>query len=190
MPTSPSPVISDSEPRPPDRPRRRLRDLSLTGLRQRFRAIVLASLAIAAGLSALGFALGRERARSGWSDEPDRLWGEWHSFAAETAFIPVLAPALVLAAALWARRGRLPRGVAAAIVGLVNNVALLACSIDAHLFDDVESDPAMVLAAVAQIVIFVSAAVLLVGEPVVYVGERRKLEAQDPVFPTARVVTR
>lgn len=172
----------------PGRRRRRLREVELTGLRRDLRRGLLAILGLAALASAMGFALGLERARSTWSEIGP--WGPWHSFAVEAFGAPVAAPALVAAAAWWARRGGFPRGALVIAAVIAEAVALLAFAVEAHLFEEVEHTLPQDLAVFAQIVVVAGAAALLVIEPLAFVLERRRLEDGDPVVATARVVTR
>ena len=169
-------------------PRRRLRELTLTGWRRAARQGLLVILALAAMVSAVGFVLGLERARSLW-DEPG-AWGPWHSFAAESFGLPVVMPAVLAVVAQWARRGGLPRGVLVGLLALGEVMVMVGLLIAAHLFDDVDGTLPHDAAMLAQLAIAAAAAAVVVVEPLVLVLERRRLEADDPVVATARVVTR
>lgn len=171
-------------------PRRRcLRELSLTGGRRVIRQGLLAILAFASLLSAAGFAFGLERARPFMSEIGP--WRPWHSFALEAFGVPVMAPILVAAAARWAWRGGFPRGMLVLVIAIAEAVVLLVLALTVHLLDEqVEGTFAQRIAAYAQLAMVATAAAIFVVEPLVFILERRRLENEDPVVATARVVTR
>jgi hypothetical protein len=166
-------------------------ELDLTGWRHFVRQ---SSLVVVGGLAALSALLHlTERHRvdraSTWGEESyDPDWGPAHSLAGESFGMPVIVPLVILATVWWAFRGRLPRAILPALLAAGNLVAVVVAWVNAHLFEDTDT---RVLTAGAIITSFLLAAAgiwLFLVEIVVPFLERRRLEASDPVFPTARLV--
>jgi hypothetical protein len=170
-------------------PRRHLTGLALTGARRAVRSTSLTLMTVLAGLCALLHLAERHREAvgGGWDDGEPYEWGPAHSIAGEAYGVPVLFPLVILGACLWARRG-FPRALMPAVLAVGNLVALVAAWIMAHLFESTD-DPALtilaVLSAIALAAVGVWMSIVEIAAPIL---ERRRLEATDPVFPTARVV--
>jgi hypothetical protein len=171
----------DGQTRPP---RRKLRDIELDRASKKLRTSSLNVLTVVAGANVIAWAIERHREdlRSFFgsrSDNPD--WGPWHSLAAESYLVPIIVPALVLLAALWARRG-FPRALAPGLLAVVAFFAMIWAWISNHLFDYTEGG---VAAGFALIALTACGAWMIVIEIVLPIRCRRRLEGADPVFPTA-----
>jgi hypothetical protein len=166
----------------PGQPRRRLRDVTLTGGRRLLRGFLHVTIRAACALSFLFFAFERHRI------DVDGDWGPWHSYVDETAFLPLIACALTAAAAWWSRR-RYPRGFVTALLAMATGFGNFVLFLAIHLFDNMDSNGAMSLVLLLQVPVFFAGLGLLIAEPTLPVLERRRLEEEeDPVFPTARLV--
>ena len=173
----------------PGQPRRRLRDVTLTGGKRLARGFLHVTIGAACALSFLFFAIERHRVdHRGWDGDAPVDWGPWHSFVVEAAFLPLIACALTAAAAWWSRR-RYPRGFVTALLAIATGFGNFILFLAIHLFDDMDSNGAMSLALLLQVPVFFGGLALLIAEPMLPVLERRRLEEEeDPVFPTARLV--
>lgn len=106
----------------------------------------------------------------------------------ETDGVPFGIVVLVLVAAIWAIGGGFPRGAVAG-VAIGGGGFFAAVTIAAqHILSDPIYNLAGELAFVSLLGLLVLGAGMVIVEPVLQVLERRRLEASDPVFPTARVV--
>jgi len=159
----------------------------LTGWRRFTRSFLLRAIAV---LSAITFLLlcieEHRRDLSGWDSALQDEWGPWHSFGLEVAGLPWLGAAMTFAAVVWARR-QFPRGILAGALASFTAMGILMSWIAVHLFDDVQGDTLVVIA-LLQLPMFFLGLTLTVAEVALPVFERRRLEREDPVFPTARVV--
>jgi len=170
-------------------PRRRLCDVTLTGWRRHLRRACNAGIA---GLAALAFVLlvfeRHRRDQRYWDTSDPHDWGPWHSFVAETAFLPLIGLGLTVAAAWWARRS-FPRAIVPGLLAAATSFGTFALFVVVHLFDEVDANGAMDIALILQAPLFFLGLVQTVAEPVLPILERRRLERdEDPVFPTARLV--
>ena len=156
-------------------PRRRLVDVGLTGWR---RVVHRWVLNVEVGL-ATAFLLAVPFARATPAEH----------LLDDTLGIPVLFVAAVLIVAWWARRGGFGRGLAAGLVGSMSGLAAAVVLSVAHVFDVQDADnAAAVIAELCLPGLFFYGPVVCVTDVVLHLLERRRLEATDPVFPTARVV--
>jgi fluoride ion exporter CrcB/FEX len=167
----------------------RLRDVTLTGGRRLFRAFLHVWIAASAACDGLFLALDRHRVDADFFNDREGVdWGPWHAFAIETFGLPIFACAVTLASAWWSRR-RFPRGLLTGFLASATAFGTFSLWIAAHLFDDVDTNGAMDVGLLALVPLFFSGLALLIAEPVMVRGERRRLEAEaDPVIPTARLV--
>lgn len=95
---------------------------------------------------------------------------------------------MVMIAVVWMWRGRLLRTVIMApIAGGVGFVGGAIVVVN-HLLASVDSNGAEILAIVCLLFTLIAGGVVFIVQWIVSVAERRKLEREDPVFPTARVV--
>ena len=173
----------------PLQPRRHLTGLALTGARRAVRNASLTLLTFLAGLSALLHLAERHREAvgGGWDSGEPYTWGPAHSLAGESAGLPVILPLIVLAACLWARRG-FPRALLPAILAVGAFLALVAVWIAVHLFETSDDPPLTILAILSTVGAALAGVWLSVVEIAAPILERRRLEATDPVFPTARAL--
>jgi hypothetical protein len=173
----------------PLQPRRRLTGLALTGARRAVRSASLTLLTVLTGLSALLHLVERHREAlgGGWDAGEPYTWGPAHSLAGESAGLPVILPLVVLAACLWARRG-FPRALLPAVLAVGAFLALVAMWIAAHLFDTTDDPPLTVLAILSTVGGALTGIWMAIVEIAAPILERRRLEATDPVFPTARAL--
>jgi hypothetical protein len=108
----------------------------------------------------------------------------------ETSLVPLVVTILIVLGLVWAARGRLIRAV---LLGPVVSFTALCTMIGMaiqHLFSRAVPNLAETTSYLALFAVFVLGAVIFVVEWIVVVAERRHLEADDPVFPTARQVVR
>ena len=167
--------------------RRRLRDIELTGTSRSLRRGSLIVVIALAATNVVLYLVERHRDASSWSDHPQ--WGDAHSLVGESYFLPVLGPLLVLVTALWARRG-FPRALLPAFLAGANLIVVIGAWIANHLFDTTRGTTAITtLATLATLALAAAGLWLLVLEIVVQFRARKRLERDDPVFPTARVVS-
>lgn len=182
-----------TEERPPLPERRRLRDVELTGAAHKvYQATHVAIIGFAVATALLYvFERHHEDLHSNWGARSSYAeWGPAHSLAGEFHYIPIIAPLILAAVAVWSRRG-FPRGLVTQFLILVHAVLIVGAWLSTHLFDYTE--PANAAASVIPYVVLALTALwpwLFVIEIVLPIRERRRLERQDPVFATARVVQR
>jgi len=167
--------------------RRQLRDIELTGASRSLRHGSLYVVIALAATNVVLYLLERHRGASSFSD--NLHWGDPHSLIGETYCLPVLGPLLVLIAAGWARRG-FPRALLPAVLAGANLIVVIGCWLATHLFDMTEgTSPLTTLATLATLALAVTGLWLAVLEIVLPIRARARLERDDPVFPTARVVS-
>lgn len=113
-----------------------------------------------------------------------------HGILAETYGGPFLFVAAALVIALWARRGGIGRGLTAGLVASITGFLAAVVISAAHLLDPGAAigNTSAVLAELCLLVLFFLGPAVIVADWFVHVRERSRLEASDPVFPTARVV--
>ncbi len=161
--------------------RRRLRDLRPTG---GLRILRLVGFALAMGLAATaGIALMfATHVITGYAEQ------DVHYTIKETNFGPwVIAIAMVLVL-WWGARGRLLRTVLVTPLVTVGTFIAGLWVVIGHLLMRTTSNAAEATTLVCFISLFLLAPAMFILEWIVVVLERKKLEREDPVFPTARVV--
>jgi hypothetical protein len=162
--------------------RRRLLGIELTGARRHVRHVLVCLVAAGAALALAGGAMGRVRVRTG---SPPDGWGEWHSMAVETWFIPVQLAFAVLVYALAVRRRRPPTGFILGCGALVAFGGALFASQGSAILD---VNAMVQLGYLGNLLMAGWGLVLLVAEPLVSIAERRARARAAPTsaLPEAR----
>lgn len=168
------------------RPRRPLLEVALAGRRASWHAVVRWAIAGFALLAALLVALEPHRVCDAWGSCDASDWGPWHTLARDQGVAPFALLALVVALQRGAYRSKLLASVLTALGTFVIGLIYFGSTALTHFLSHVDGGDGAVFCGFAVTVLALAQVVL---EPVLVVGQRRALEATDPVFPRAAVVT-
>jgi hypothetical protein len=169
------------------RPRRPLSQVALAGARASWHAGARWTASALAALTALMAATETHRVCDSWGSCDADDWGAAHTVASDLGATPFVLLALVIGLQLAGKDSkfvaRMFSVVGAAIVSIIalGGVAL------AHFLSKVEGGDGVVFAALLTTGVCLFQLLL---EPVLAVGQRRALEAREPEFPRAAVVSR
>jgi hypothetical protein len=168
-----------------DGPRRSLREIDLTGGRLLARRIVFGLAMVSVAITAIALPFASHEASS-WKDS---TWSRPHNLLYETAYLPLMVALAIGVGLWWTSRGRLVRAVVMGpFLGVVALFTMAGMAIQHIILSETRSNIAEVASYLGLFGVFVSGGVIFVTEWILVVGERRRLENTDPVFPTARVV--
>lgn len=106
----------------------------------------------------------------------------------ETDGFPFVILLVILAALVWAALGTFPRGL---VAGISTSAGVLLAAVTIaleHILVDPIHDTAGQIALLCLPFLLFDGLAIAAAELFLHRGERRRLEATDPVFPTARVV--
>jgi hypothetical protein len=160
-------------------PRRRLADVDLTGWRRGARLLLLLSAVGAAALCLMTLPF----------EEHTVSYVHVESLLSETSGTPFVFALMILAVTVWAVRGGFPRGLLAGAVTTAGAFITAVAIAFQHLLTDPIYNTTGSVALLCIFALFLLGPAIFVAEVVLYWLERRRLEATDPVFATARVVS-
>lgn len=168
-------------------PRRPLLGVVLTGGRATWHLIVRLAATGFTLLAALLAATERHRVCNAWGRCDSDDWGPAHTLVSDAGGWPFFLVALILALQLGGLRRSMLPALLTAIGSLVCATILLGVVALAHLLSNVDGGAGTPFMAFVVMVLSLAQIVL---EPVLVVGQRKQLEARDPMFPRAAVVQR
>lgn len=160
--------------------RRQLRALQLLGGRALTRNILSWSLVALAAIGALGYLLPAHRVGNDTT---------FHSNFADGGAVSLIVFGGVIACVLALRNRQFGAGIASGVVAMIGAFLALVPVVLAHFLSHVDNAYGEAMFATGIIGLFSVGAVTAIVEPILYITQRLALESEDPVFPTARVVT-
>ena len=169
------------------RPRRSLSEVALAGGRMTWHVTVRVIMVGLAALTALLIATDRHRECNAIGSCDADEWGASHSLVSDLGAAPFLLLAMLVAVQLVAYRGKLLANVFTAIGSAVIAAMVLANVALVHFLSNVDGGGGAVVPAMMSLLL---ALFQLVLEPVLAAGQRKQLEASEPEFPRAAVVSR
>ncbi len=161
--------------------RRSLLDLVLTGPRLAVRTFILRCHLV---LTAICFVL--------FCVEQHHTAGrDWHSLAIELNGTPLLGTAALFGMSMWAlRRPALWNGLITGVLSIVGGIVGVGALVLVHLLSSVQHNGPGELLVFALLALAALGLIVFIVEWIVRIRERDHLESSDPVFATARVVSR
>ncbi|MBK9035029.1 MAG: hypothetical protein IPL61_27825 [Myxococcales bacterium] len=166
-------------------PRRRLRDLTLTGGRRVARTGLRMTIIALAGVTAVAIGIEQHAACPSLGDCDPSDYGPPHAVYSDTGPAPIVILGILGILQAVAHRRRMMAGILAGLGSLVAAVVALGIVAVAHLLSFVEGGDgsafgglALVLLSLAQVIV----------EPLLARAERARLERRDPGLPRAAVV--
>ncbi|MBK9035030.1 MAG: hypothetical protein IPL61_27830 [Myxococcales bacterium] len=163
-------------------PRRRLRDVTLTGGRRVARTGVRAMIVALAALTTIAIAAVHHRVCHSFGPCADSGFGRPHALYDDTGPWPAAVLALIVALQVIAHRRRHPGAVLIAVIEMLASVAVLWLVVSAHFLSQVDGDERVRLAAFGLVLLAVAQ---VIAEPLLAGAERTRLERGDPVIPHA-----
>jgi uncharacterized protein (TIGR03382 family) len=160
--------------------RRRLGELELTGARKVIRRVLFAGVAILAAIGAFGYLLPAHRLLES---------AVAHSNYADGGPATLVVFASAALCWLFARRRGYGTGYLFGLAAIFAAVLAVVPVFLVHLLRTVEHGPGEALFSLGVIGMFGLGIVIMIAEPILYLGQRRQLERDvDPHFPTARAL--
>lgn len=166
-------------------PRRPLSSVALAGARASWHTAARWLACGLAALSALLVAVEPHRVCDRWGACEASDWGPSHTLLQDLGAMPLVLLALVIGLQLMGKQASFLLRVFTVVGAATTMIFILGTMAFAHFLSSTEGGDGAVLVALLT---FACCVFQMVMEPVLAIGQRRALEASEPVFPRAAVV--
>ena len=171
----------------PLRPRRRLRDLTLTTGRRSASTVIRAVILGLAAMTAVAFAVEDHQVCHSWDECDEGDFEAPHTLFDDLGPAPLAILAAIVILQIVAIRRRMLAGILTALGSLVAATVAFGLTAFVHLLSSVRGQDGAAGGALFLMALALAQAIL---EPLLARAERARLERADPVFPRAAVVER